>query len=354
MQTCTVDVGLISTLGRLRSTDAAQVKALAESIKEVGLLNPITVYRREIIRDGQPVEGYGLVAGAHRLEACKILGWQEVPTVAVDLSDDARVIAECDENLCASSLTKSERALFTRRRKEAYEALHPETKQGATGGTNAGKARSEVANFATSVPRFTADTAAKTGQSERAVQLDAERGEKIAPAALEKIKGTRLDTGVYLDKLKKVAPEKQVETVERDLATPPGKSETVSHIEPQAPEPEPEDPATAKLRRDLAKLTHAALVDDLLAERAGHARTKDKLRAARDQNATLKAQVSALTDASDMGRKLGMAIRERDTAKGRMAEYQTIAAKAERQVRMLTKERDDLRAQVEGQEIALG
>jgi ParB family transcriptional regulator, chromosome partitioning protein len=120
------------------------------------------------------------------------------------------------------------------------------------------------------------------------------------------------------------------------------------------PEPEPEDPATAKLRRDLAKLTHAALVDDLLAERAGHARTKDKLRAARDQNATLKAQVSALTDASDMGRKLGMAIRERDTAKGRMAEYQTIAAKAERQVRMLTKERDDLRAQVEGQEIALG
>jgi hypothetical protein len=120
------------------------------------------------------------------------------------------------------------------------------------------------------------------------------------------------------------------------------------------PEPEPEDPATAKLRRDLAKLTHAALVDDLLAERAGHARTKDKLRAARDQNATLKAQVSALTDASDMGRKLGMAIRERDTAKGRMAEYQTIAVKAERQVRMLTKERDDLRAQVEGQEIALG
>jgi ParB family transcriptional regulator, chromosome partitioning protein len=350
MQTCTVDVGLISTLGRLRSTDAAQVKALAESIKEVGLLNPITVYRREIIRDGQPVEGYGLVAGAHRLEACKILGWQEVPTVAVDLSDDARVIAECDENLCASSLTKSERALFTRRRKEAYEALHPET---AHGGDR--KSSRQLCDL-NEPARFTADTAAKTGQSERAVQRDAERGEKITPAALEKIKGTRLDTGVYLDKLKKVAPEKQVETVERDLATPPGKSETVSHIEPPAPEPEPEpeDPATAKLRRDLAKLTHAALVDDLLAERAGHARTKDKLRAARDQNATLKAQVSALTDASDMGRKLGMAIRERDTAKGRMAEYQTIAAKAERQVRMLTKERDDLRAQVEGQEIALG
>jgi ParB family transcriptional regulator, chromosome partitioning protein len=348
MQTCTVDVGLISTLGRLRSTDAAQVKALAESIKEVGLLNPITVYRREIIRDGQPVEGYGLVAGAHRLEACKMLGWQEVPTVAVDLSDDARVIAECDENLCGSRLTAAEQAMFTAKRKEAYLRLHPETGHGTNQHTR-GDAKSASPDFAT-------DQSKKTGVSKRKVQADAARGEKISPAALEKIKGTALDTGVYLDKLKKVAPEKQVETVERDLATPPGKSETVSHIEPPAPEPEPEpeDPATAKLRRDLAKLTHAALVDDLLAERAGHARTKDKLRAARDQNATLKAQVSALTDASDMGRKLGMAIRERDTAKGRMAEYQTIAAKAERQVRMLTKDRDDLRAQVEGQEIALG
>lgn len=55
------------------------------------------------------------------------------------------------------------------RRKEAYEALHPETRQGATGGTNAGKGRTEVAKLATSVDRFTADTAAKTGQSERAV-----------------------------------------------------------------------------------------------------------------------------------------------------------------------------------------
>jgi ParB family transcriptional regulator, chromosome partitioning protein len=353
MQTCTVDVGLISTLGRLRSTDAAQVKALAESIKEVGLLNPITVYRREIIRDGQPVEGYGLVAGAHRLEACKILGWQEVPAVAVDLSDDARVIAECDENLCGSRLTAAEQAMFTAKRKEAYLRLHPETAAGVSGGKV--KPGNKITNDKlSSVPSFADDQAAKTGVDKRTVQRNAGRGEMITAAALALIKGTALDTGVYLDKLKKVAPEKQVETVERDLATPPGKSETVSHIEPPAPEPEPEDPATAKLRRDLAKLTHAALVDDLLAERAGHARTKDKLRAARDQNATLKAQVSALTDASDMGRKLGMAIRERDTAKGRMAEYQTIAAKAERQVRMLTKERDDLRAQVEGQEIALG
>ena len=66
---------------------------------------------------------------------------------------------------------KTERALFTKRRKEAYEALHPETKNGENQHT-----RVRQVGEATSADRFTADTAAKTGQSERAVQRDAERG----------------------------------------------------------------------------------------------------------------------------------------------------------------------------------
>lgn len=68
---------------------------------------------------------------------------------------------------------KTERALFTKRRKEAYEALHPETKHAET--RNGGLAR-QVGDPEKRADRFTADTAAKTGQSERAVQRDAERG----------------------------------------------------------------------------------------------------------------------------------------------------------------------------------
>ena len=41
---------------------------LAASIREVGLLNPITV-----------TENRRLVAGYHRLEACRILGWKVIP-----------------------------------------------------------------------------------------------------------------------------------------------------------------------------------------------------------------------------------------------------------------------------------
>ena len=96
-------------------------------------------------------------------------------------SANQRIIAECDENLCAPSLTAAERAEFTRRRKEAYEALHPETRADAPKGN---QYASRQVGDKQPAPRFTADTAAATGLSERAIQRDAERGEKVCDAAL--------------------------------------------------------------------------------------------------------------------------------------------------------------------------
>jgi ParB family chromosome partitioning protein len=90
----------------------------------------------------------------------------------VTLGELQRQIAECDENLCGTTLTKAERALFTERRKQAYEALHPETRHGVN-------QHSSSRQLGDSSSRFTADTAARTGQSERAVQRDATRGQRI-------------------------------------------------------------------------------------------------------------------------------------------------------------------------------
>ena len=46
----------------------------------------------------------------------------------------AAELCGCDENLCGSTLTKAERALFTHRRKQAWEALHPEVRHGGNQG----------------------------------------------------------------------------------------------------------------------------------------------------------------------------------------------------------------------------
>jgi hypothetical protein len=73
--------------------------------------------------------------------------------------------------LSASSLSPAERANFTRHRKEAYEALHPETAHGSPGVSR------QVGDTGRRVdtPTFAKDTAARTGKSERTIQRDAER-----------------------------------------------------------------------------------------------------------------------------------------------------------------------------------
>jgi hypothetical protein len=67
-----------------------------------------------------------------------------------------------------------------------YVDLHPETKFATGAELRNGRQLGDHER----APRFTSDTAASTGKSERAVQRDAERGEKISPEILDKIAGT--------------------------------------------------------------------------------------------------------------------------------------------------------------------
>ena len=211
------EIGHISTMGRLRKADPKQVAGIAESIKEVGLLNPITVVPGRVIFNGQKIDGYQLVAGLHRLEACKSLGWADIPIAVLDLDEQQRIIAECDENLCGSVLTATERAMFSARRKEAYEALHPEVRAGAAqaNGMNASQGRGGQVGH--DVPSFADDQAAKTGQSARAIRRDAERGQQVCKEALDILKGTKADTGVVLDAIKDLDPAAQVVAAYREV-----------------------------------------------------------------------------------------------------------------------------------------
>lgn len=217
MTLATIPVDRVEVGRRLRDVSEKQVDALIASIGDVGLLNPITVYPRKVIDAGISVDGYGLVAGAHRLEAVRRLGHTEVAAQIVTMGDLERQIAECDENLCGSVLSPGERARFTARRKEAYEALHPEAKAGAAqaNGMNASQGRGGQVGH--DVPSFADDQAAKTGQSARAIRRDAERGQQVCKEALDILKGTKADTGVVLDAIKDLDPAAQVVAAYREV-----------------------------------------------------------------------------------------------------------------------------------------
>lgn len=190
-----------------RKIDEATVNRLVGSIEEIGLINPIRV--RPTTRPDHS-EAWEVIAGGHRLRALRKLGYVEVPAVVVNDDDLRAELAMIDENLCRAELSASDRATQTARRKAIYEDLHPETRHGGD--------RGQVAKFATCEDRFTSATSKAIGRSERAIQLDAERGEKVIQEAIAALSGTSLDTGKFLDRLKNVAPEKQLAFVQKELA----------------------------------------------------------------------------------------------------------------------------------------
>jgi ParB-like chromosome segregation protein Spo0J len=55
---------------------------------------------------------YRLSAGLHRLEACKRLGWKEIPATVTTLTGPRAELIEVDENLAQTGLSPSERAIF--------------------------------------------------------------------------------------------------------------------------------------------------------------------------------------------------------------------------------------------------
>lgn len=190
----TIDAG-----GRLRTLDEGKVVSFMESIGRNGLRTPITVFGEALAASVR------LSAGGHRLEACRRLGRETILCFHEEGDAYDCELWEIDENLIRADLSPADRALFTHRRKEIYLIKFPET---AVGSNQHSRVRKDCE---TSPKRFSAATAEATGQQERTVQLDAERGAKIAADALRMLSGTRYDKGVTLDQMKRLAtPEEQV------------------------------------------------------------------------------------------------------------------------------------------------
>ena len=132
-----------------------QVKKLADSIAVVGLLNPITLDQADT-----------LIAGLHRLEAAKLLGWTEIEYTVSGVEGLEAELAEIDENVVRTDLSTVAGSDLLLRRKEIYEQLHPETRQGKR---NRQTVKNEETSLLTAKP-FSQDTAEKLGVSRRTVE----------------------------------------------------------------------------------------------------------------------------------------------------------------------------------------
>ena len=222
-----------------REASPEAVRELADSIAKVGLLNPITVDQE-----------YTLIAGLHRLEAAKLLGWSEIECNVSSLEGLMAQLAEIDENIVRKGFSDDEYDEMLLRRKEIYETLHPETKHG--GDRKSGKIKVQNLQL-DSAKSFIQDTADKTGMAPRTVAARLQTAKNLIPEAKAIIRNS--DTKVTRTsalKLSRLPPEQQ-EDAARQLASKAIRS--VDDYRPAQPEPKPPDgPETAPYTGETALL----------------------------------------------------------------------------------------------------
>jgi len=103
-----------------REFDEAKLADLAKSIRQYGVLQPLTVSRKEVERqDGGIQAEYELIAGERRLRASKLAGIKEVPVIIRAAYDDDKTKLELAiiENLQREDLNPIDRA-------KAFDQLH--------------------------------------------------------------------------------------------------------------------------------------------------------------------------------------------------------------------------------------
>ena len=249
-----IDLNQIAVGPRLREVDEAAVKQLAESMDRIGLQNPIQVrhnfgidpdtgeYERDLDKGG-----FALIAGAHRIEAARRLGWGRIEAFVLDdPSPDELALVEVDENLVRAELTPLHRGRFVARREKLRRKLDPASRQGGDRKSTEfqRKSKPESLGFDFSPPSFVEETADLTSFSKATVERALRIGKRILPELQDELEDTpiaRREGDLY--RLAGLSEAQQLRALERlrDAEEPP---ETLSALlqKTDAPPARPREP----------------------------------------------------------------------------------------------------------------
>ena len=94
--------------------DDEEMKNMIDSIKEFGILTPITVRPRE---EG----GYEIISGHRRMRACELAGMNTIPAIVREVDRDTAIIMMVDSNLQRENILPSEKAKAYKMKLEAIK-----------------------------------------------------------------------------------------------------------------------------------------------------------------------------------------------------------------------------------------
>ena len=183
---------------RQQKAQKEHIQRLMESMERIGLISPITLDAK-----------YKLIAGLHRLEAAKALGWDEIECAVRTVDGLEAELVEIDENVVRKDISGVEYGKLLLRRKELYEALHPETANGGDRRSHifrTKKCRSE------NVKTFTMDTAEKLGVTQRTVERQLQTARNLTEEAAKILQDSNTKiTKEATAKLSRLQPAQQEE-----------------------------------------------------------------------------------------------------------------------------------------------
>ena len=211
------------------------VNELIESIRDNGMLHNIIVTK---VPDdaAQQMPMHCLVAGHHRVLACKALGMTEIDAKIIDVSTSQQRVAELHENMIRAEITHLERAEWTAELKDIHEAMFPETRNNMAQGLGKMRSSSElnaVSALSSKPPEsiekpqsFVKEMVKKTGKSKRTIEATVRRGTHIIPEVKEAIRDVEAiaNNSCELDALASMTVPEQKAAVESVLS---GKTKSV-------------------------------------------------------------------------------------------------------------------------------
>ncbi len=126
-----------------REFDESKLQDLADSVRTYGVMQPLVVTRREIVKDDGGIgTEYELIAGERRLRASKLAGLREVPVLirAREESDRMKLELAIIENLQREDLNPVDRAKSFKQLADTFGLKHHEI------AAKVGKSREYVSN----------------------------------------------------------------------------------------------------------------------------------------------------------------------------------------------------------------
>lgn len=109
------------------------IENLAQSIKNFGIIQPITIAKKG--------DGYEIIAGERRYRAAKIAGLTKIPVIIKDLTQKEKLEISLIENIQRENLNPIEEALAYSNLIESYDITQEELAE------SIGKSRTSITNF---------------------------------------------------------------------------------------------------------------------------------------------------------------------------------------------------------------